>query len=139
MATLSVPRKERTPIGGTRDILTVKDKDPNFVYRWVLDVPGRLAKFKEAGYEVVTDNLEVGQDAVDRPKQKLGSVITKLSGMNTLVLMRIPKEWYVEDQKAKQDKVDLLEESMQDAARRGIIPGSNEPGYGTLNISGKRK
>ena len=132
-------RKERIPVGGMKDILTVLKKDPNYEYRWVLDRPGRIERFKLAGYEVVTDSPEVGQATVDRPKGKLGSAVTKLSGISTLVLMRIPKEWYVEDQKAKQDKVDALEESMQADVRKGRIPGSEAPGYGTLQIQRNKR
>ena len=134
-------RKERVPVGGTRDILTVINKDPNYVYRWVMDLPGRVEKFKLGGYDVVTDDLEVGQKTVDR-ESKVGSSVTKLSGTNVLILMRIPKEWYDEDQGAKQDKVNALEESMQADLRRGIIPGTGQPGYGgtlTQHTEVKRK
>ena len=132
---------KRTPVGGARDILTVSNKDPNFEYRWVKDIPGRIQRFQEGGYELVTDvDLEsVGQRVVDRGST-LGSVVTKTSGIFTLVLMRIPKEWYDEDQLAKQVKVDALEESMRAEIRAGYIPGSSgEPGYGKLDISRRRQ
>lgn len=124
-------RKERIPVGGTRDILTVKDKDPNYEYRWVVDAPGRVKRFQDGGWEVVTDNLDIGQVTVDSPKGKVASAVTKHGGGNvTLVLMRISKAWYDEDQAAKQDKVDALEASMQDDIRRNRIPfGGGETGY----------
>lgn len=124
-------RKERIPVSGARDILTVANKDPNYEYRWVLDVPGRLEKFKDGGWEPVQEDLEVGQSTVDRGT-KIGSVITKHAGRAmTLVLMRIPKEWYDEDQDAKQDRVTALEESMMRDIRSGRIPGGEgAPGYG---------
>ncbi len=131
----------RVPVSAARDILTVMDKDPNYHYRWVMDDPkrpGRVERFKMAGYEIVTDNLEVGQDTVDRTKKKLGSAITRPDGGSTLVLMRILKEWYDEDQAAKQEHIDDLERTMMTDAREGRIPGSNEPGYGALNIGRKR-
>lgn len=125
-----VQRKERVPVNGARDILTVAQKDPNYEYRWVIDRPGRFAKFSAAGWEVVTDDLEVGQPTVDRGS-KVGSAVTKLAGQgSTLVLHRIPIEWYNEDQLAKQINVDSLEASMQDDLRRNVIPGSTDPGYG---------
>jgi hypothetical protein len=40
-------RKRRSPLDGARDILTVYDKDPNFVYRWVRNDEGRIQWFKE--------------------------------------------------------------------------------------------
>ncbi len=124
-----VERKERIPVNGARDILTVRNKDPNFEYRWVNDTPGRLQRFMDGGWEVVTDDLQVGQKSVDSPS-KLGSAITKNVGRSTVgVLMRVPKEWYDEDQMAKQDKVDALEASMQEDLRQGFIPGTRERGY----------
>ena len=125
---MTMQRAKRTPVSGGRDILAVKDQDPNYVYRWVNDTDGRLEKFKAAGYEVVTANIEVGTKSVDR-NSKLGSAVTKsVGGKLTAVLMRIPKEWYEEDQKAKQDQLDA-----QDKALRA----NQEVDYGTLGV-GKR-
>lgn len=133
-------RVKRVPVGGPRDILTVLDKDPNYVYRFVLeDIPGRVERFKLGGYEVVTDDLEIGQRTVDRAS-KLGSAVTAhAGGGRKYVLMRIPREWYDEDQKAKQDKVDQLEATMMADVKRGVIPGTGGvPGYGNLDIARKR-
>lgn len=124
-------RPKRVPVGGPRDILTVANKDPNYVYRWVNDTPGRLEKFKDAGYEVVTQDHEVGSKAVDRGS-KLGSAITKsVGGQITAVLMRIPREWYDEDQAAKQAELDALEASMKDSA--------HQDRYGSLKIASPSK
>jgi len=113
------------------------NKDPNYEYRFVADDPlrpGRIARLKDLGYEMVTDDTEVGQKVVDRAT-KVGSVVTRQGGQGvTLVLMRIPKEWYDEDQKAKQEKVNALEIAMKADVKAGRIPGSNEPGYGSLDI-----
>ena len=108
-------RKERIPVGTARDILAVKDQDPNYVYRWVNDQPGRIEKFKDGGYEVVTETVEVGGASVDR-NTKLGSAVTKtVGGTMTAVLMRIPREWYNEDQKAKQDEIAAKEQAIRSA------------------------
>jgi hypothetical protein len=120
-------RVKRTPVGGPRDVLTVSGKDPNYAYRWVLDVPGRIQRFKDGGYEVVTDGLEVGQATVDRGSN-VGSGVTKSAGAGqTLVLMRIPMEYYKEDQDAKQAEITALEASMKKEAHEGR--------YGSLTIS----
>ena len=120
-------RQTRTPVGGARDVLTVPNKDPNYVYRWVLDAPGRIQRFEDGGYEQVREDLEVGQKTVDRGSQ-LGSVVTKHGGGNSkLVLMRIPKEWYDEDQQAKTDAIDALEDTMQVDAKEGR--------YGSIGMS----
>lgn len=121
-----VERKKRIPVGGPRNLLTVANKDPNYVYRWVNDTPGRIAMFKDGGYEVVTDDNEIGQSTVDRGS-RLGSAITKsVGGLTTAVLMRIPKEWYDEDQAAKQEQIDTLEATMQEQAKKEH--------YGSINI-----
>ena len=129
-----VTKKSRIPVSAARDILTVHGQDPNYVYRWVLDDPkrpGRLQRFKDGGYEIVTDTNEIGQSTVDRGK-KLGSAITRPDGGSTLVLMRILKEWYDEDQDLKAEKLDDLEATMISEAQ------SDEGRYGTLKV-GKRK
>src|SRR3990167_1443873 len=124
-------RVERIPVGGARDVLTVAGKDPNYSYRWVLDIPGRVQRFEEGGYECVRDNLAVGQKTVDSSTQ-LGSIVTKHGGGNsTLVLMRIPKEWYDADQKGKQDAIDALEDTMQVDEKEGR--------YGSLGMSIRKR
>ena len=106
-------RPDRVPVGGPRDILTVANKDPNYVYRWVNDSPGRLEQFQKGGYEFVEDNLKVGQPTVDKAT-RLGTATTMVRGTATLVLMRILREWYDEDQAAKQLALDELEDSMRE-------------------------
>lgn len=115
-------RKERVPVNGNKNILTVMDKKSDLEYRWVLDTPGRLQKFLDGGWEVVVDELKVGDKAVDSGS-KLGSAITTSRGGQTLVLMAIPKEWYDEDQKAKQEKVDAVEETMMRETLAGRVEG----------------
>ena len=128
-------RVRRNPVEGMRDILAVNNQDPNYVYRWVADDPqrpGRVERMKEHGYEIVQEELEIGQKVVDR-NSKVGSVITRTGGGGiTLVLMRIPKEWYDEDQKAKQAGVDAQEAVMKADVQAGRIPGSNQPGVGGM-------
>lgn len=127
-------RPARIPVGAARDILTVNGQDPNYVYRWVLDDPkrpGRIQRFKDGGYEIVTDSNEIGQSTVDRGK-KLGSAITRPDGGSTLVLMRILKEWYDEDQVAKAEKIADLEATMLADEMSG------DGRYGSLTV-GRRK
>lgn len=102
-------RQERVPISGPRDILTVLKKDPNYVYRWVIDKPGRIQRFVDAGYEIVNHEAEVGQRTVDSGS-RLGSAWTYSTGGMLLVLMRQRQEWYKEDQLSKQKDLDALEE-----------------------------
>ena len=124
------PKVQRRRPGGFRDILKITDRDPNYFYRWTLDVPGRIQDRKEQGYEIVTDIDVAGDESVDTPK-KVGSALTVVRGSGTLVLMRIPMEWYVEDQKAKQDDIDALEATMAQP--------SGDLDYGKVLGIGRRK
>ena len=122
-------RPTRTPISGGRDILEVRNQDPNYVYRWVNDTPGRLQRFKDAGYEPVVSDAEVGTKTVDR-NSKLGSVITRnVGGVLTAVLMRIPKEWYDEDQAAKQTQIDESDK---------MLRAEQDVDYGSLNVNRRK-
>lgn len=117
---------KRVPVSGNRNVLTVNGKEDGFYYRWVLDAGDRINRFKRAGYEVVTHEVEVG-DARVGTASPVGSPVTASNGGgSSLILMRIPLEYYEEDQKAKMDEVDALEASM----------GKNVDGqYGKLDIS----
>ena len=109
-----VSRPQRTPITG-RNVLTVTGKDPNYVYRIVNDVGDRIALFKEAGYELVdSDSVKVGDRRVNvaSAEGSKAQVSVDREGTKAFV-MRIPKEWYEEDQKAKQSQVDELEQSIK--------------------------
>jgi hypothetical protein len=97
------PRK-RIPLG-TRSVLTVdhKEKDPNYEYRFVNDKDGRINMFRDAGWEVVDKRggMQVGDPQVGVSEQ-VGSIVTKSVGRGTVAyLMRIPKEFYKEDQETK--------------------------------------
>ena len=122
-------RVERIPVSGPRDYLAVRDQDPNYSYRWVNDVDNRVDRFKAGGYEVVTaPNVRVGDKQVDSGSQ-LGSAVTKAVGGKIMaILMRIPKEWFDEDQQAKMEEVDAKERAMR---------AESQADYGTLKITRK--
>ena len=104
--------RKRIPIG-YRNLLTVEGKEDDFEYRWVNDVDGRPEKMEEVGYEPVTHKVSVGDSAVGRASQ-LGSAVSRpVGGGQKAVLMRIPKEWYDEDQAEKQKRVEQSEKAME--------------------------
>lgn len=110
---------KRTPIHGRRNKLTIKGQDPNFQYR-VVNVTdekgietGRLQDFLDAGYEVVTDDVKVGDKRVAVAKQVGTPVEINVGQGVKAVLMRIKREWYDEDQKAKADSIAQTEQSMK--------------------------
>lgn len=105
------------------------EKDPNFEYRFVNDVGARIQNFQSAGYEFVQDeNIVVGDSRVFDPSD-VGSAkcVTSNDGTKSY-LMRIKKEWYAEDQLAKQQQVSETESAMKSDATRGSD-------YGSLKLS----
>lgn len=119
---------KRIPVSGNRDILTVDGKEEGFVYRWVLALQGRIEKFKRGGWEVVTHEVSVG-DARAATPSALGTPVEATSGGDRkLILMRIPEQYYKEDQDSKEAGIKAIEESM----------GKNVDGsYGSVKIERK--
>ena len=104
-------RAPRVPLTGNRDILTVEGKDPAFQYRWVLDKNEegqRIKKFSSAWWVFVEGDdgqHVVGQESVYK-NENVGSLIRVPAGNSQFYyLMRIPKEYYNEDQVAKQSEI----------------------------------
>lgn len=125
-------RRKRPPINGRGDVLTltnISDEDrENYVYRIFNDKGTRIAQHKEYGWETVdTGDVTIGT----RNDVKAGSVasVTVDSSNGTQgIVMRIPKDWYEEDQKAKQDAIDEVEKQ--------ITGQSDKDGsYGKIDIS----
>lgn len=123
-------RTKRTPLN-VRNRLSVRDKDPNYVYRIVnlTDAHGgdRLQDFIEQGYEIdPVNNGKVGDKRVDAGKG-VGSIPEFSVGQGRkAVVMRQKKEWFEEDQAAKQAIVDASEQTMRNDAK-------NKSDYGSFN------
>lgn len=112
-----VSRPRRTPIG-RRNKLSVENKDPNYVYRIVNDIDGRVQDMIDRDYEIVLD-AKVGDKRVDSVSS-LGSATQIAVGKGVkAIVMRKRKDWHDEDQALKQKEIDDLEASMNDAARKG--------------------
>lgn len=129
----------RIPVSSQRSPLLYRNLDTkNFQHRWVIDKDDRIQKFLEGGYEFVTATQKsVGEKTVESESQdKQGSRVTKSAGYggHRLYLMRIPKKWYQEDQKAKQQEIDEYEQQMRHAK-------SGEAGvdYGKVSFGRKKK
>jgi hypothetical protein len=126
--TVASARPRRTPLS-TRNRLSIKNKEEGFVYRIVNDVDDRVELLKERGYDVCTNEQvgAIGNKRVDNTSS-LGSVAHFSVGQGTkAVVMRIPKEYYEEDQAIKQQEVDALEATMKGDARKAAD-------YGKLQI-----
>lgn len=113
-----VSRPRRTPIG-RRNRLTVENRDPNYHYRIVNDVDGRVQDLLDQDYEIVLD-AKVGDKRVD-DISSLGSAkqISVGKGIKAFV-MKKRKDWFQDDQDLKQKEIDDLEASMNIAAKRGL-------------------
>lgn len=116
MKKLKKPRV-RPPLNG-RNVLTVReeDMDPNYRYRVVNDDGDRVEMLKERGYEVVTGNVRLGDKRVATAGSEGTPVTAYVGGGMKGVLMRIPKEYFDEDQAAKQDYVDSTEAATKTSA-----------------------
>ena len=122
-------RPQRAPLG-KRDRLSIKNKEDGFVYRIVNDVDDRVELLKGNGYEVCTVEQvgAIGNKRVDNTSS-IGSTAHFSVGQGTkAVVMRIPKDWYDEDQRAKQTEIDAIEATMKSDARRAAD-------YGKLEVS----
>ena len=107
------PRRRREDLGpGRRRNLGVsQEKDPNFVYRWVNDTPGRLhALTVNDDWEVVTN------DGIREAKDKaVGTGVERVVDRRGTksVLLRKPKHYYVEDKAKEQAEIDETEKSIK--------------------------
>lgn len=97
-------RRERKPFGSQAQKLAYPQR-AGYHRHWFNDVPGRIDRAKEAGYDHV-----MGEDskAVKRP------VGTKDGGGVLMAyLMEIPQDWYDDDMKAQQDQIDRQEKGLE--------------------------
>ena len=125
-------RKERVPVSAGRSPLKYNFPDTDkYVYRWVLDKEDRIRAYLEGGYEFYEpkDLKPVGDASINRQSQDGSSRLRRSAAYGGLYLyaMRIPIEWYKEDQKFKQIEVDETEAMMRPDSRQnrdGVEYGS---------------
>lgn len=109
MATTEKDTIARAPRGrvkregiGVRQRMGVRNTDPNFEYRFVTDKDGRVDQFKDAGWDLATGSEEVGVSRLSVPTTEGSSKSIHVGNGDKGVLMKIRKDWYQEDQAAKQ-------------------------------------
>jgi hypothetical protein len=95
----------------------------------VNDVEDRITQFQEAGYEIVqSDTVDVG-DKRAAIGTSVGSAKQLSVGQGTKAyVMKIKKEWYEEDQRAKQGQIAATEAAIKE-------PSLNGSDYGSLKVS----
>ena len=106
-------RPRRTALE-TRNRLSIKNKEPGYIYRIVNDVDDRVALLQEQGYEICTKESvgAIGDKRVDNASS-LGSVLHVPVGLGVrAVVMRQKDEYYKEDQAIKQAQIDEVERTM---------------------------
>jgi hypothetical protein len=109
-------RPKRKPVG-YRNRLLVENQDPDYQYRWVntnfREGMLRVQEFEEAGYEKVLKHT-VDADTGRIEGSSLGSFQTAIGGAgDVMILMRQKKEYFEEDQKAKQKAVDETDQAQK--------------------------
>ena len=132
-------RPKRVSLKDQRDQHSFEGKDPNFEYRFVNDIEdhlgSRIDRFKKAGWTpVLKSEGVVGEANVEGNNQtKTTSYVEKQVGRKMkAILMKIPKEWYTEDQTAKQQELDESEKQM----RRDALSNAD---YGKVDTSPQMK
>ena len=113
--------KKRTPVAEFRDVSSIRGKDPNYVYRGVVDTDAngaRIQMFKEAGYAFVDPNTHQVGESMKFSSEKYGAIIRTPEGLDKQgnpkfsFYMRIRKDWYDADQQLKENKLRELEDTI---------------------------
>jgi hypothetical protein len=132
----STTKPKRVPVSGARDILNVNDMKETHKYRWVNDIDNRIQRFQDAGYQFVTadgkledDRPIAGEESLHNTSTRSKGVVFKNVGKGTVsYLMAIPKEYYKDDQDAKQERIDKTESALRNAS-------GQDGRYGDVDIS----
>lgn len=120
-------RPKRVPLGN-RNVLSFGKKDPNYIYRVVNDLDGRLETFASAGWEVVKGSEKLGDQYAGNTSAP-GSAVTKPVGHGIVgVLMRKRRDWYEEDYAEKQKVNDATEEGLVQKAQMDNLYSRSGPG-----------
>jgi hypothetical protein len=108
-------RPARKPFGSMTLKLDYPQRE-GFHRHWFNDIPGRVGRAQEAGYEHVKD----------RDGKPVSRTVGTAEGGGALIafLMEIPEEWYNQDMAAEQRIINDKEESM----KRGVADGPEGEG-----------
>ena len=124
-------RRNDMGMGRLRTLAIEGETDPNYVYRWINDDPGRIHALTQLDDWEKVSAADLGQ-ADDRDKN-LGSsverIVDKVSGKRA-VLVRKPKDYYHEDKAKEQQRLEDLDKMI----KHGQVPEAPPEGAG---INGK--
>jgi hypothetical protein len=135
-------KRERVPFGANRQRLSVRDKDPNYVYRWVNDTEDRLERAEAGGYVFVQKSEvgKLGEGQIHQENTDLNSRVSKIvsKGETTPIrgyLMKIKKTWYDKDQKVKEALTDEVDQAiMRGRAGGAAIENQYVPRDGGVSL-----
>ncbi len=117
-------RRVRVPMGARRSKLQLSDQEAKalaeagYVTRWVNDRDGRVERAQAGGYEFVKpeEATSVGNHEVAQGNTDVGGKVSKIVSRGDPVirayLMKIKKEYYDEDQKAKEETNRRVDEAL---------------------------
>lgn len=137
-------RRRREDTGdGRLSNLTVAKKDPNYAYRWINDDPGRVhALTQRDDWDVVTS--EEAGERIEKDRS-VGSTVERVVDRATgkrAILVRKPKDYYVDDRKKMAASIDDLEKSIKRGETRGAEALSGPAAYvpaGGISLSNGSK
>lgn len=125
-------RKTRIPLREQKRLIGV-NKEPGYMYRLVNDVEDRINSFLTAGYEIVdkTGNEVEVDKRIQDPSWRQSALSQSVGGGIKGYVMRIPIEWYEEDQSKKQLEIDKKEKSKNIKASKDV---KTDDFYGDIKI-----
>lgn len=114
--TIKKERQKRIPFGTKTSKLELAIKDPAYHYRYFNDSPGRIQRALDAGYTFVEPE-EVGKDPREGREENKVAIYagTQTDGVTPLYsyLMKIPMEFYLEDDAVKNLNLDSIDAAIK--------------------------
>jgi len=128
-------KRERVPLAEQKRLIGV-NKEPGYTYRLVNDVEDRISSFRTAGYEIVDrSGKEIDRDKrIQDPAWKQSALSQHVGAGITAYVMRIPTEWYEEDQAKKQREINIKEKSKNIVSSLDV---KSDDFYGDIKIDHK--
>jgi hypothetical protein len=132
-------RKRKSAFTGMNMRLGVLGEIPGYKLHWFNDIPGRISQAQQTGYDFVLKgevDLAMSGIAVNANEDLGGRISTfvdkgdsNTQGGFRAYLMKIPLEYFEEDQKDMQDKINQVEQDM--IRHNGVAGGlSGKDTYG---------
>ena len=123
----------RTPIHGTRDILSVKGLEPGWHYLWVNDDDGNVDRHLGARFYFVEHDVIVGDKKINAASQIGGRISKAVGNGMTAYLMRCTDEDYQEEMALLHAEIDERERGMKEA-----LNSKNDGRYGSVEIASNK-